>query len=92
MAAWIGSDASRSMKGSIADNTMRERFLALAQQIQAVRGQTMIAKWEGSIRGVWPVDEYLKLATAQSDMMSSLALVRFLRIVIYFFCLTSERI
>ena len=76
MAAWISSDASRSPKGSIADPAMRERFLALAQQIQAVKIQTMIAKWEGSIRGVWPGEEYLKLATVQSDMMSSLALVR----------------
>ena len=37
--------------------------------------QTMVAKWEGSIRGAWPGNEYLKLAGVQADMMSSLALV-----------------
>ena len=63
MATWISSDASQSPKGSIADPAMRGRFLALAQQIQAIKIQTMITKWEGSIRGVWPREGYLKLAT-----------------------------
>lgn len=77
MAAWISSESSRISRGGITDlfPGMRERFLGLAQQIQAVKIQAMIAKWEGSIRGVWPGEEYLKLATVQSDMMSSLALV-----------------
>ena len=75
MAAWISSDASQ--KGSSAEllPRLRQKFLGLAQQIQAVKMQTMVAKWEGSIRGAWPGNEYLKLAGVQADMMSSLALV-----------------
>lgn len=80
MAAWISSAAAspKAQAHGIADLLpgMREKFLALATQLQAVKVQTGIAKWEGSIRGAWPGDEYLKIADVQMGMMSSLALVR----------------
>lgn len=75
MAAWISSGASPKGNNAELLPRLRHKFLGLAQQIQAVKMQTMVAKWEGSLRGAWPGDEYLKLAGVQADMMSSLALV-----------------
>lgn len=79
MAAWISSnDNVKHAHGSLTEllPNARKKFLALAAQLQAVKTQTAIAKWEGSIRGAWPGDEYMKLANVQTDMTSSLALVR----------------
>lgn len=53
----------------------RDRLLALSAQIQAVRTSTVLAKWEGSIRGRWPSDQYARLADVQSEMVANLALV-----------------
>lgn len=53
----------------------RDRLLGLSAQIQAVRTSTMLAKWEGSIRGRWPSDQYTRLADVQSEMVANLALV-----------------
>ncbi|KIP09379.1 hypothetical protein PHLGIDRAFT_86838 [Phlebiopsis gigantea 11061_1 CR5-6] len=75
MAAWISSGASQKGNNAELLPRLRHKFLGLAQQIQAVKMQTMVAKWEGSLRGAWPCDEYLKLAGVQADMMSSLALL-----------------
>lgn len=35
-----------------------------------------MARWEGNVRGVWPMEEYMKLANVELEIMSSLALVR----------------
>ncbi|EKM50877.1 uncharacterized protein PHACADRAFT_151282 [Phanerochaete carnosa HHB-10118-sp] len=77
MAVWIDSASVRHVHGSLAEllPNARKQFLKLATQLQAVKSQTTIAKWEGSIRGAWPFEEYMKLANVQTDMMSSLALL-----------------
>ena len=54
----------------------RNRLLAQAEKINILRGMTQLARWEGSIRGSWPVEEYARLVDVQSDMISSLAHVR----------------
>lgn len=53
----------------------RNKLIALAEQIQVSRQMTELAKWEGSIRGKWPAEEYGQLVTAESDMISGLAQV-----------------
>ncbi|GJE92380.1 fusaric acid resistance protein-like domain containing protein [Phanerochaete sordida] len=77
MAAWISSGSARHAHGALAEllPDARRKFLALAAQLQAVKTQTAIARWEGSVRGAWPGDEYMRLASVQTDMMSSLALL-----------------
>lgn len=84
VAAWISSESRpREKPGAVTSLKewipgVREKIIAVAGQLQAVKTQTAIAKWEGSIRGHWPSDEYLRLADIEIDMMSNLALVRFL--------------
>ena len=70
--AWINDH-----EFSFADKVpqLRDRILGVSTQLQALRGQTMIAKFEGSFRGKWPVEEYSKLVDVQFDMLISLAMV-----------------
>ena len=80
MAAWISNEPAHPSPRDAHSHFlpgMRKKVLALAAQIQAVKMQIPIARYEGSIRGAWPGDEYLKLANVQSDMRSSMALVGF---------------
>jgi hypothetical protein len=71
MAVWISNqDVDANLIPRV-----RTKFLALGAQLQALRMQTAVAKWEGSIRGAWPAEEYMKLINVQADMMSSMALV-----------------
>lgn len=53
----------------------RIMLIALAQGMQGIRELTELAKWEGSLRGAWPAEEYTKLADAQIEMIASLAQV-----------------
>ncbi|KAH8103409.1 hypothetical protein BXZ70DRAFT_728472 [Cristinia sonorae] len=53
----------------------RDRVLGVAAQIQALRIQTMIAKFEGNFRGKWPMDEYVGLVDTQTEMLISLTLL-----------------
>ncbi|THH31626.1 hypothetical protein EUX98_g2549 [Antrodiella citrinella] len=54
---------------------LRDRLLGVATQLQALAGQTMIAKFEGNFRGKWPMDEYLKLVETQVEMLIALGLL-----------------
>lgn len=56
--------------------SLRAKFIYIAEQIQDLRVRTVMSKWEGNVRGVWPFEDYNRMAEAQSDMLSSLALVR----------------
>jgi len=47
-------------------------MIALSQQIQTVGVQTRMARWEGSIRGVWPFKEYMGLVEYESNMLAAL--------------------
>ncbi|EGN94526.1 hypothetical protein SERLA73DRAFT_188476 [Serpula lacrymans var. lacrymans S7.3] len=51
----------------------RLRLKALAEQVQSVRQLTDMAKWEGNIRGAWPLKEYNELADAESEMLNAIA-------------------
>jgi hypothetical protein len=51
----------------------RANLVAVADDIRALRETTEIAKWEGSIRGKWPKEMYVKLLDVQSEMVGSLA-------------------
>lgn len=53
----------------------RARLVVLAAQVQGLRTQTAVAKWEGNMRGVWPIDEYNKLVNTESEMLAGLAQV-----------------
>ncbi|THH07358.1 hypothetical protein EW145_g3442 [Phellinidium pouzarii] len=52
---------------------LRKKVLSLAEQMQIVRGQTGMAKFEGSIRGVWPGEEYNLLLDNEADMLAAFA-------------------
>lgn len=54
---------------------LRDRVLGVGAQLQALRVQTMIAKFEGNFRGVWPMGEYMKLVDTQTEMLISLTMV-----------------
>ena len=81
---WLSADGpfDRAADGKDGDvphkwpANLRAKFLALANQLQDLRMRTVMSKWEGSIRGAWPVEDYNKLLEAESDMLSSLVLVR----------------
>jgi hypothetical protein len=51
------------------------KLIALADQIQSAQQMTELAKWEGSIRGKWPIEEYRALIAAQNEMIGGLAQV-----------------
>ncbi|THU86398.1 hypothetical protein K435DRAFT_822159 [Dendrothele bispora CBS 962.96] len=51
----------------------RRRLLNAADALSATRSLTGIARWEGSIRGKWPIEEYMRLLDVESEMISSLA-------------------
>ncbi|KAI0683238.1 hypothetical protein BC835DRAFT_1423494 [Cytidiella melzeri] len=54
---------------------VRVKIVTIATQLQALKQQTALAKWEGSVRGVWPIEEYMKLADEETRMMANLALL-----------------
>ncbi|KAF7972398.1 hypothetical protein HWV62_18046 [Athelia sp. TMB] len=78
IATWIGTQTHR--KKSIGapphwGQEFRTKLLGLADQIQMVDQMTGLAKWEGSIRGKWPVEEYESLVQTESQMIGALAQV-----------------
>lgn len=66
-------DSSPNQSSSKWGNEFRSRFIPLATQLQALRAQTTVAKWEGNLRGVWPFEEYSALLDKEFEMLSSLA-------------------
>ena len=57
---------------------LRDKIIALAEQLQDLRMRTAMSKWEGNIRGAWAFEDYNRLTELQSDMLASLILVRVL--------------
>ena len=53
----------------------RERVLNLSQQVQGLKIQTALAKWEGNIRGAWPFEEYNRMVQVEEEMIAALAQV-----------------
>lgn len=66
-------DPSLTQASSKWGNEFRSRFIPLATQLQALRAQTAVAKWEGNLRGMWPFEEYNALLDKEYEMLSSLA-------------------
>lgn len=80
ISTWIGTQTHRK-KHSAAPPTWAQEFriklVALADQVQLLDQMTGLAKWEGSIRGKWPIQEYQSLVESESNMLGALAQVRF---------------
>lgn len=51
----------------------RIKLISTAEQIASIRSLTELAKWEGSIRGAWPREKYVKMLEVEREMIGSLA-------------------
>lgn len=78
-AAWISSEGASQEETAKSlkhwNPAIRAKIISIAGQLQALKIQTAMAKWEGNVRGVWPIEEYMKLADVEGEIMSNLALV-----------------
>lgn len=81
MAAWIDEvvpteDGKEGMpRGTEWVQDFREKIIAVAQQLQTLKMQAAIARFEGNIRGAWPSKEYNKLVEVETEMTANLAMV-----------------
>ncbi|KAK1223613.1 hypothetical protein PQX77_013510 [Marasmius sp. AFHP31] len=89
MATWLSDDSSsKQRKGSdggdldplkhgspspLWTKEFRNRLFGLAEEVNTIRGFTALAKWEGSIRGRWPSEDYHRLIEKQAEMIPPLA-------------------
>ena len=79
MSAWIVEDNSRENAPYMSTSWVkpfRRRLNTVTAQIQAGKQQMLLASWEGSVRGRWPKDEYMKLIEVQEEMVAVLSQVR----------------
>ncbi|KAL0565348.1 hypothetical protein V5O48_016677 [Marasmius crinis-equi] len=88
VATWISEDSSpkRDKDGTGEDNLsskhelssavwpgeFRKRIFQLAEEVNNIRQLTHLAKWEGSIRGRWPAEDYQALVEVQAEMIPPL--------------------
>ncbi|TFK50476.1 hypothetical protein OE88DRAFT_1736022 [Heliocybe sulcata] len=70
---WIESTNSAENASEGWQAFFRADLVNIAEQLQALKGMTAIAKWEGSIRGKWPFEEYDRLVDVQIQMLGNLA-------------------
>ena len=75
ISAWISDKERPDSKGAEWIAGFRDRLVAVATQLQAVKAQTEIARWEGGIRGAWPYEEYVKMEEIETRMLGGIALV-----------------
>ena len=79
MSAWITeSEAEEDATYTSASNwvkAFRRRLIAATAQVHANKQQMMLASWEGSIRGRWPKEEYVKLTEVQEEIIAVLSQV-----------------
>lgn len=54
----------------------RERLLRTANRLYGLRAEVKLAKWEGSVRGNWPFEEYRRLVETQIEMIGAIAQVQ----------------
>nr|GAT57032.1 predicted protein [Mycena chlorophos] len=64
-----GSEASYRAVTPAWKATFRKRLLANSVELQTIRGLTDLARWEGSIRGKWPAEQYTRLVGTQLDIL-----------------------
>lgn len=57
----------------------RRDFTKVGAKIQLLKQRTNIARWEGSFRGRWPAKEYKRLNMVETEMLSFIAQVSFLK-------------
>ncbi|KAJ7775586.1 hypothetical protein B0H16DRAFT_1713170 [Mycena metata] len=77
ISTWIGArEEDAQLKPGVAPpawtGEFRAQLMALAEEMTTIRELTNLARWEGSIRGKWPAEEYTKLVDVQIDMITSL--------------------
>ena len=79
MSAWITeSEAENGAPSTSASNwikAFRRRLIAATAQLQSNKQQMMLASWEGSIRGRWPQEEYVKLTEVQEEIIAIISQV-----------------
>ena len=76
MSAWITeSEAEKDAPASNWIKAFRRRLIASTAQLQSNKQQMMLASWEGSIRGRWPQEEYVKLTEVQEEITAILSQV-----------------
>ncbi|KAI0055431.1 hypothetical protein BV25DRAFT_1833168 [Artomyces pyxidatus] len=81
MSAWISDDdgvdgEKGPSEASLAwVDSFRNKMLAVALQIQTVKEDAILAKWEGSIRGHWPYEDYNRMLCLQEEMIAVLSLL-----------------
>ncbi|KAI0300497.1 hypothetical protein B0F90DRAFT_1723438 [Multifurca ochricompacta] len=76
MSAWISGNPSskelKSGKSTLADS-LRQSLSAVALQLRDLKDTAGLARWEGSVRGHWPYDDYMRLAGIQEEMVAVFA-------------------
>ena len=81
ISVWIGAEGTTNIARPKSQSDwvagVRAKIVGLAAQLQALKQQTALAKWEGSIRGAWPIEDYMKLAEEETKIMANLSLVSF---------------
>ena len=86
ISVWIGAEGTTNIARPKSQSDwvagVRAKIVGLAAQLQALKQQTALAKWEGSIRGAWPIEDYMKLAEEETKIMANLSLVSFRFIMI----------
>jgi hypothetical protein len=78
ISTWIGTQTYQKKTLAAPATWMddfRVKLIDLADQIHTARQMTELAKWEGNIRGKWPIEEYRALAEVEIQMLSGLAQV-----------------
>ncbi|KAF8504548.1 hypothetical protein F5888DRAFT_760893 [Russula emetica] len=74
MSAWIMRVESRKdVPFTSWVKPFRRRLIVVTAQLHAGKQQMMLATWEGSVRGRWPKEEYIKLTEVQEEMIAVLA-------------------
>lgn len=81
VSAWISDKEQPKQKGAEWNTGLRDRLIAVGTQLQAVKAQTEMARWEGGIRGAWPYEEYVKLEEIETQMITAIALVRICTVI-----------
>jgi hypothetical protein len=77
ISTWI-SDSSHDKEAAASSDwstEFRTQLIAQALEIDTIKELTDLATWEGSIRGAWPSEEYLRLSDVQTEMISGLGQV-----------------
>jgi hypothetical protein len=79
MSTWIRDAVpSKELKSGLPPwaNSFRKNLTAVALQLNDLKETARLARWEGSVRGHWPYEEYNKLVDVQQEMVTVFSQVR----------------